>query len=88
MDTATTGVHPQQVLVAVLVPDCRVYDLDGGGDEAPASPADVGAGAAGADGVIVGHVDIEDELALLGGEVAGSEEFTVAGLMWTGERMW
>ena len=85
MDTATTGVHPQQMLVAVLVPDCRVDDLYGGGDEAPASSADIGARAAGADGVVVGHIDIEDELAFLGCEVAGAEEFSVAGLVWTCE---
>ena len=80
MDTTATGVHPQQMLVAVLVPDCRVDNLDGGGDEAPASSADIGAGAAGAHGVVVGHVDIEDEFTFLRSEVSRAEEFAVARL--------
>ena len=57
-----------------------VEDADGGGDEAPAAAADVGGGAAGAHGVVVGHVDVEDELAELRAEGGGADGLFVAGL--------
>jgi len=49
------------VLEAEVLAQRGVDDLDGHGDEGPAAGADAGAGAAGADLVVVGHVDVEDE---------------------------
>lgn len=80
MDAAPAGVDPEEVFVPELVAECAVEHAHGGGDVRPAASADVGAGAAGADGVIVGHVDVEDELAELGGEGGGADGLLVSWL--------
>lgn len=64
MNTSASGIHPQQMLKAELIPEGTIEDLDCGGNEAPAVVADALAGAAGTDLVIVGHVDIENKFAL------------------------
>lgn len=63
MDTTSARVHPQQMSVPELVPERTIEHTHGGGDERPTPPADACAGAASADGVVVGHVDVEHELA-------------------------
>ena len=50
---------------AKVLPEGLVQDLDGQDHEAPALVADGRAGAAGPHLVVVGHVDVEDELLLL-----------------------
>ena len=77
---APAGVDPEEVMVAELLADGLVEDIHGDGDEVPAAVADVGAGAAGADLVVVGHVDIEDELAQLGDEVGCADGLAVSWL--------
>ena len=63
MDTTPPGVDPKQVAVSELFAERTVEDADSGGDERPAAATYVCAGAARSDGVVVGHIDIEYELA-------------------------
>ena len=66
--------------VSELVPEGAVEHAHRGGDESPAASANVGAGAACTDRVVVGHVDIEDELAELGAEGSGADGLLVSWL--------
>jgi hypothetical protein len=77
VDAATAGVDPEEVAEGELVAEGGVEDADGDGDECPAALADVGGGAAGADGVVVCHVDVKDKLALERGKGAGSDGLPV-----------
>lgn len=62
MRATPARVHPHDVLEAEVVPQRRIDDLDGHGDELPAFYADVSLVAARADTVVVCQVDIEAEL--------------------------
>lgn len=62
MGTTTTRVDPEDVAKAEILAEGGIDDLDGHGDEGPALAADVGLGAAGADVVVVGQIDIEAQL--------------------------
>lgn len=81
MSTSPSGINPKNVLEAKVFPQSGINDFDGHGDEGPALLADVGAGTTCPDLVIVGHVNIEDQLLGDGTEGAGlSEGFPVAGI--------
>jgi hypothetical protein len=67
---STARVDPQDVLEAKVLAQSHVHDLDGHCDPLPAQRAYLGALAAGADGVVVGHVDIKHQLLLHGAEHA------------------
>ena len=64
MDAPTAGVDPEEMVEAKLIAEGSVEDANCDGYEGPAPVADVGCGTAGADGIIVCHIDVEDELAL------------------------
>ena len=66
MNSASTRVDPEQVLVAKLLPYGRVEHADRSADEAPAAFADVRARTACSDAIVVRHVDVENELPLNG----------------------
>jgi hypothetical protein len=67
-------------LDAEPTPQRLVEDLDRSANERPAALADLLVRAAGTDLIVVGHIDIEDELAALRLERAGRERLAVAGL--------
>ncbi len=67
---------------AEVVAQRGVDDFDRHGDEGPAPAADAGARAAGADFVVVGHVDVEDEFFRDGAEGGGAAEGLA--LAWVG----
>ena len=52
------------MIVTKLVANRAVENVDCGGDENPASRADVGLGAATTDGIVICHIDVEHELTL------------------------
>ncbi len=87
MNPTTPRVHPQQLFVPKLLAQRRVKDAYGGGDELPALAADVGARAAGAHGVVVGHIDIEHELPQQRRERARPYRFPIPGLQATSDRV-
>jgi hypothetical protein len=64
-----------------LTPECVVEHLDGSSNEAPAALADLLVGAARADLVVVGHVNVEHELAALRLQRAGRKRLAVARLV-------
>ena len=64
VNTATARIDPEEVLEAKVLAQRLVDDLDGDRHERPAAVADGSAGAAEAHVVIVGHIDIKDQLAL------------------------
>lgn len=66
--------------MGVRTPQRLVEDLDGRTDESPAALADLLVGAARADLVVVGHIDIEHQLAALGLQSASGECLAVSGL--------
>lgn len=74
VDTTTTRVNPEDVIVAKVLPQGRLQDFDGHGREFPALAADVGLVAACSDVVIVCQVDIEAQLLGQGHEGSGSAE--------------
>mmetsp|Transcript_25492 Transcript_25492/g.78556 ORF Transcript_25492/g.78556 Transcript_25492/m.78556 type:complete len:312 (-) Transcript_25492:249-1184(-) len=69
VDAAAARVDPHDVLEAEVVAERGVDDFDGRVHVVPALAADARALAAGPDVVVVGKVNVEDELALLGPEV-------------------
>ena len=70
VDAPAPRVHPEEVLEAEVLAQGPVQDLEGERHELPALVADGRAGAAGPDVVVVGHVNVEDELLLERLEVA------------------
>merc|ERR1711939_1083801 len=68
MDATPARVDPEQVREAKVVAERGVDHAHGHGDKLPAAPADTAARAARADLVVVGHVDVEHELAQDGPE--------------------
>lgn len=70
MNSATTRVHPEQVLVAKPLSHGSIEDTDRSADEAPAAFADVRSRTARSDAVVVRHVNIKNELSLSGGKCA------------------
>ncbi len=59
--TSSTRVDPEDVPETKIILERGIHDLDGHGDEGPASTADVGLGATGPDLIIVRQIDIEDQ---------------------------
>lgn len=80
MNPTPARVHPQEMLIAELLAESLVQDVHGRGYEGPAALADVRLRTAGADDVVVCHVDIEHELALSGVEGAWTHGFFVSRL--------
>jgi len=80
VDSTPTRVDPKEVLVAKLVANRAVEDLDGGGDKDPAPRTDFCFRAATADGVVIRHIDIEHELALEWFEGGGSHSSLISWL--------
>ena len=64
VDAPAPRVHPEEVLEAEVLAQGPVQDLEGERHELPALVADGRARAAGPDVVVVGHVNVEDELLL------------------------
>ncbi len=57
-----------------------IQDFDGDGDESPTTTTDRSSGTTGSDGIVVGHVDIEDEFTEVRTEGVWWEGFSIPGL--------
>ena len=80
MDPTPPRIHPEDVAIPKLVAESRVDDNHCSRYEAPTAHTDAFAGAAGADGVVVGHVDIKDEFALQGDQATWTDSLLVTRL--------
>ena len=85
MDSTSARVDPKEVFVTELIANCAIKDLYGGGDKKPASRTYVGLRAATADGIVICHIDIENELALEWFEGGWPHRFLVSRLHATGD---
>jgi hypothetical protein len=72
VDAASSGKDPEDVLGGVVEPEPTLEDLHGCGHELPASGAYGGALAACSDGIVVGGINVDDELAFDGEELGFS----------------
>jgi hypothetical protein len=77
MNSATTRVHPEQMLVPKLLPYGRVEHTDRSADEAPAMFADIRTRTACSDTIVVRHIDVKYELPLNGSKRARPYGFLV-----------
>src|SRR6266702_4773241 len=80
MNSATTRVHPEQMLVAKLLPYGSVENTDRSAYEAPAAFTDVRSRTTSSDAVVVRHVNIKNELPLSGRKCARSYSLPVTRL--------
>ena len=79
MRSSTTGIYPQNVFEAEILPKSSIYDFDGHGHECPAFVADVGFRAAGTNFIVIRQIEIEDHLFGYGTKGRGfAEGFTIA----------
>lgn len=80
MDTATPRIDPEEVLITKLVSYGMVQNADSGCDEGPTPFANARVGATCPNGIVVSHIDIEDQLPLKWLECASSHCFFVSRL--------
>jgi hypothetical protein len=65
VNATATGVHPEEMTEPKLIANSRIEDAHSDRDECPAATTYVRTRAAGTNGIVIGHINIEDELSLL-----------------------